>query len=272
MPFHSFGGGLQPGHRIRLAQALARRATSPRLARPAPNLHTLSVDIGGTGIKMLVLDGRGEPITDRARLLTPQPATPTAVLEVIQRMLKSQAHFQRIAVGFPGVVFQGVVRTAANLDSDSWKNFPLQDILSESSQVPVRVINDADLQGFGVISNRGVELVLTLGTGLGSALFVDGRLVPNLELGHHPFKKGMTYEERVCDAELQRLGKKHWSQRVQEMFDQIQPIFNPDLIHLGGGNTEHLRSDLPANIRLFSNVEGMTGGVRIWGDDRPVPK
>jgi polyphosphate glucokinase len=132
----------------------------------------------------------------------------------------------------------------------------------------VRVINDADLQGYGVIEGRGVELVLTLGTGLGTALFVNGHLVPNLELGHHPFKKGKTYEERVCDAEFRKLGKKEWSERVKEMLDQLAPIFNYDLLHLGGGNAEHLKIELPANVRLFSNVDGMTGGIRLWDDEQ----
>ncbi|HEY8945315.1 MAG TPA: ROK family protein, partial [Polyangiaceae bacterium] len=154
------------------------------------------------------------------------------------------------------------------LDSASWKGFQLEGELSEIAGTPVRVINDADLQGYGVVQGRGVELVLTLGTGLGSALFVNGHLVPNLELGHHPFKKGKTYEERVCDAEFKRLGKKEWSERVIEMLDQLQPIFNPDIIHLGGGNAEHVRLDLPENVKLFTNVDGLTGGIEVWKDDR----
>ena len=112
-----------------------------------------------------------------------------------------------------------------------------------------------------------VELVLTLGTGLGSALFSRGQLVPNLELGHHPFKKGKTYEERVCDAELKRLGKKHWSRRVAEAIDTLAPIFNYRVLHLGGGNAEHLRVKLPKNVKIFTNVDGMTGGLRLWDHD-----
>lgn len=268
MPFPpSFARRLAPGRRVRLVQALARRGQPLHAEQPTQNLCTLSIDIGGTGIKMLVLNARGRPINPRARVLTPQPATPKAVLEVIRQMLGKQPAFQRIAVGFPGVVSHGVVHTAANLDSASWENFQIEKAITELSGSPVRVINDADLQGYGVVKGRGVELVLTLGTGLGSALFINGHLVPNLELGHHPFKKDMTYEERVSDAEFKRLGKKHWSERVKEMLDQLQPIFNPDIIHLGGGNAEHIRTDLPLNVRHFSNVDGMTGGVRIWMDD-----
>jgi len=222
------------------------------------------VDIGGTGIKMIVLDEVGRPINERTRWLTPQPATARAVLETIAKMLTTQPRYDRISVGFPGVVIHGIVHTAANLDPPSWKGFDLQSELTRIAALPVRVMNDADLQGYGVIDGRGVELVLTLGTGLGSALFVDGRLVPNLELGHHPFKKGKTYEERVCDAELKRLGKKDWNVRVAEMLEQLAPIFNYDRLHLGGGNAEHVKLELPGNVHLFTNVDGMTGGIRLW--------
>jgi polyphosphate glucokinase len=129
---------------------------------------------------------------------------------------------------------------------------------------PVRVINDADLQGYGVISGQGVELVLTLGTGLGAALYVNGQLVPNLELGHHPWKKDKTYEERLSDAELKEIGKKHWSRRVLEMIAQLEPIFNYDTLYIGGGNAEDIKGDLPQNVKLFTNVEGMAGGCKLW--------
>jgi len=153
-----------------------------------------------------------------------------------------------------------------NLGGDIWLDHPLELELERLCRCPVRVINDADLQGYGVVDGRGVELVLTLGTGLGSALFVDGRLVPNLELGHHPFKKGKTYEERVSDAELKRLGKKEWSKRVLEALDTLLPIFNPRVLHLGGGNAQHVKGKLPSQVRLFGNVDGMTGGIKLWSD------
>ncbi|HEY3495774.1 MAG TPA: ROK family protein [Polyangiaceae bacterium] len=222
--------------------------------------------MGGTGIKMIALDARGKPLTERARMLTPKPARPAAVIGVIRRMLATQPHFDRVSVGFPGVVVDGVVKTAANLGPSYWLDHDLCRDLSRVCGVPVRVINDADLQGFGVVRGRGVEIVLTLGTGLGSALFVNGQLVPNLELGHHPFKKGKTYEELVCDAELKRLGKKAWSRRVLDALEQIDPIFNPQWIHLGGGNAQHIKLPLPKHVVTFANVDGMTGGIRLWAD------
>jgi polyphosphate glucokinase len=231
---------------------------------PASGPRTLAIDIGGTGIKMLVLDSEAKPINERARTLTPHPATPEAILGVITTMVAQQPAFDRVSAGFPGVVKRGVVQTAPNLAPDAWRGFALEEHITAIAQRPVRVMNDADLQGFGVISGKGVELALTLGTGVGAGLYVDGRLVPNLELGHHPWKKEKTYEERLSDAEMREIGKKHWSRRVLEMIAQLEPIFNYDTLYIGGGNAEHIKADLPANVKLFTNVEGMTGGVRIW--------
>ncbi len=126
------------------------------------------------------------------------------------------------------------------------------------------MINDADLQGYGAIEGRGVELVLTLGTGLGGALFIDGLLVPNLEIGHHPLRDGKTYEELVSDRQLKKIGKKRWRKRVAEVLEQVDLLFNCDLIHVGGGNAALLTKPLPPRVRIFDNVKGMTGGIRLW--------
>lgn len=239
-------------------------ASASDIARTPDSARTLAIDIGGTGIKMIVIDAAAKPVNERARTLTPKPATPEAVLGVIKTMVAEQPAFDRVAVGFPGIVKRGVTFTAHNLGNDPWVKFPLQEHVQAIAGRPVRVMNDADLQGYGVIAGQGVELVLTLGTGLGSGLYVDGLLVPNLELGHHPWKKEKTYEERLSDAELNEIGKKHWSRRVFEMIEQLEPIFNYDVLYLGGGNAEHIKGDLPANVKIFSNVEGMAGGVRLW--------
>lgn len=243
-----------------------RPTTAPERSDGEGELLTLCIDVGGTGIKMLVLDGQGRPMNERARVLTPKPATPKAVLKVIESMLEAQPRFDRVAVGFPGIVVDGVVHSAVNLGDKFWKGEDFEAMLERLTGVPVRVINDADLQGYGVIDGSGVELVLTLGTGLGSALFVNGHLVPNLELGHHPFTNGKTYEQRVGDRALKRVGKKEWSHRVLQAIDQLDPIFNYDVLHLGGGNVAHLRGRLPENVRLFTNVDGMTGGSKLWLD------
>jgi polyphosphate glucokinase len=247
----------RPEPRISTCTALLRQRER------SSDLHTLCIDIGGTGIKMIVLDPAGRPVNERARELTPKPATPNAVLAVMSSMVKQQPHFDRVSVGYPGIVRQGITLSAANVDA-SWIGFNLRAELELATGVPTRVLNDADLQGYGVIEGTGVEMVLTLGTGVGSALFLNGRLVPNLELGHHPFQKDKTYEERLSDAELKEHGKHKWSKRVGEMIALLSAIFNYDRLHIGGGNAEHIKVDLPDNVSIFENVDGMTGGIRLW--------
>jgi polyphosphate glucokinase len=227
---------------------------------------TLTIDIGGTGLKMLRFDAHGKPLGERVREHTPKPATPDAVLSVLRHMIDAQPAFDRVAIGFPGVIVRGVVKTAPNLGTEQWFGFDLQAAIGAYTGRPSRAINDADLQGYGVIEKSGLELVLTLGTGLGSALYVAGRLVPNLELGHHPFRKGKTYEELVSDQELEDVGHKRWRKRVRRMLDQLMLTFNPDRLYIGGGNASVLEQPLPADVHIFTNVEGMTGGVALWQD------
>ena len=155
---------------------------------------TLTIDIGGSGIKAMVLDTEGNPIGGRKRVSTPRPAKPDPVLNAIVKLAKKQSDFDRVSVGFPGVMRKGMTETAVNLHKD-WIGFDLEGTLSKQLGKPVRALNDADIQGFGAIFGKGVELVVTLGTGFGSALFLDGQLVPNLEIAHHLFHGGKTYEE-----------------------------------------------------------------------------
>ena len=139
-----------------------------------------------------------------------------------------------------------------------------------------RAINDAGVQGFGVVRGSGVEMLLTLGTGMGCALFIDGIYVPNLELAHHPFRGGKTYEEYVGAAALEAAGKKKWNRRVAKVIAQIDPIWNPQHIYLGGGNAKHLKIELPPHVSITPNVAGLLGGIALWGAheralSRPVP-
>ena len=225
---------------------------------------TLAIDIGGTGIKGLVLDSRGKPLNERVRIKTPKPATPRAVLAVIRRIIAKQPPFDRVSVGFPGVVVEGVVQTAPNLHA-SWAGVDLDGAVTKLSRRPTRVLNDAAIQGYGAIRGHGVELTLTLGTGVGSSLFVDGAVVP-LELGHHPWRGRETYEQQLGNAVLESIGKKKWRKRVQKALAQLQPIFNPRTIYLGGGNAKELKPDsLPKNVKLVTNDAGMLGGIALWG-------
>ncbi len=228
-------------------------------------MKTLAIDIGGTGVKAILLADDGKPLTERARVETPRPATPPAILGAIAGIVPPLGAFDRVSVGFPGVVVDGITKTAPNLHEE-WKEFPLAATLSKSLKKPVRVLNDAGVQGLGVIAGKGVEMALTLGTGLGCALFMDGRYVPNLELAHHPFKDGLTYEDYVGNAALLDVGKKKWNRRVEKVLAQIQPIWNPRQIYLGGGNAKHLKIELPANVKVTANIAGLLGGIALWRD------
>ena len=227
---------------------------------------TLSIDVGGSGIKGMVLNPDGNPENDKVRIRTPRPATPSAVLETICRVAEQQPEYDRISIGFPGVVEFGITRTAPNLDSD-WSGFPLAAEVERAAGKPCRAGNDADVQGYGAIEGRGVEMVLTLGTGMGSAVFTNGHLAPNLELGHHPFSRKRTYEEMLCQAARKRIGKKKWNQRVQRAVNLILPIWNPRRLYLGGGNAEKLTFQLPEQVRIVSNDAGILGGIRLWEDE-----
>lgn len=228
-------------------------------------IRTLSVDIGGSGVKVMVLDITAKPLTERARTETPQPAKPEAVIDAIVRLAATQGEFHRVSVGFPGVVRGGVTETAANLDPE-WIGFDLATTLSKRLNNPVRVINDADMQGLGAISGKGVELVVTLGTGFGSALFVDGKLVPNLEMGHHEFRKGETYEEQLGRATLSKVGEKKWNRRLQKAIASLEHLFNYDYLYIGGGEALRVDIELPSNVKIIPNITGLLGGIALWKD------
>lgn len=228
-------------------------------------MKTLCIDIGGSGIKAMVFDENGQAVTERSRIPTPQPALPSAVLDVVHELARAQGDFDRVSVGFPGVVADGITKTAPNLHVD-WAGVNLADEVSRrAGGKPTRCANDADVQGLAVIEGKGLEMVITLGTGMGSGLYLDGRSVPNLELGHHPLIKGKTYEDRVSNAARKKIGKKRWNKRVREVIHQMEPVFNYRKLYIGGGNTRDLERDgLPANVQVVENVAGLIGGIHLW--------
>ena len=228
-------------------------------------MRTLTVDIGGSGIKVMVLDEAGNALTERSRVETPQPPKPDAVINAIAQLASGQGEFHRVSVGFPGVVRGGVTETAVNLDPD-WIGFDLAAVLSKRLDKPVRVINDADMQGLAAISGEGVELVITLGTGFGSALFLDGKLVPNLEMGHHEFRKGETYEQQLGRAALEKAGQKKWNSRLEKAIASLEHLFNYDYLYIGGGETKKITLQLPPNVKIVPNVSGLLGGIALWRD------
>ena len=225
--------------------------------------RTLCIDIGGTGIKTLVLDAKGKPLTERARIATPRPATPRAVRAAIVELARKQGAFDRVAVGFPGVVRRGVTETAFNLHP-SWIGVHLERLLSTALSRPVRAANDADVQGLGAVRGKGVEMVITLGTGFGSALFTDGDLVPNVQLAHHAAWRRKTYEDELGDAARRKAGKKKWNRRVRKAIQSLSDTFSYDRLYVGGGNAAKIEPPLPPRVRIISNLEGLLGGIALW--------
>lgn len=225
--------------------------------------RTLCVDIGGTGIKTLIVDTAGKPVTERLRVDTPRPATPRAVIAAILDLARRQGRFDRVSVGFPGVVRKGVTRTAPNLHP-TWIGVDIDRALTKGLGKPVRAANDADVQGLGAVRGRGVELIVTLGTGFGSALFVDGRLVPNVQLAHHAGWNAKTYEEELGNAALKKAGKKKWNKRVRKAIASLDALFNYDRLYIGGGNARKITVPLPPQVKVVSNIEGLLGGIALW--------
>ena len=249
-------------------KTIAPERSSRLKVAPSPSeveeaARTLCIDIGGTGLKVVVLGPKGQILASRVRTPTPQPAKPKKVLHALWELIESRGPFDRISAGFPGVVVDGVVKTAPNLHKD-WEDFPLGQTLADAARRPVRVLNDAGVQGYGVVEGFGVEMLITLGTGMGTAVFIDGVYVPNLELAHHPLTKGKTYEDFVGERALEKVGRKQWNKHVRKVVEQILPIWNPRVLYVGGGNARHVTVKLPANVKLTPNFAGLLGGVALW--------
>jgi polyphosphate glucokinase len=236
------------------------RTLAPRTLAP----RTFAIDIGGSGIKALTLDPAGKPINERMRTATPKNARPKDVIAIVRKLAKAQPGFERVSVGFPGVVKDGLIYTAANLGK-GWAGFDLRAALERKLKKPVRVANDADIQGLGCVTGHGLELVITLGTGFGSVLFADGTRV-HLELGHHPFHRGRTYEDELGERALEKKGRKYWIKMLQEAIAELQRTFNYDRLYIGGGNSRLVNFKLPAGVRIISNEDGLLGGIALWRD------
>jgi len=264
------------------APILTATATQTAKAKTAPKVRTaktatagspctLAIDVGGTGLKASVLDAAGKMITERVRIVTPHPCTPTLLLDglaTLAEQLRAQGQrWDRISVGFPGLVRHGVVTTAPNLGNEAFGGFDLKTALEQRLGAPCRAVNDADMQGLAVVQGKGVEMVCTLGTGFGTALFMDGRLQAHLEIAHLPFRKGETYDQQLGDRALKMVGKKKWLSRVADALGHMHTLTNFDALYLGGGNARHLdQASLPPRTTVVENSAGILGGIRLWDD------
>jgi polyphosphate glucokinase len=228
--------------------------------------QTLAIDIGGTGLKASVLDYSGRMVETHVRIPTPYPCSPAILVEALVELTAPLTSYDRISIGFPGVVRDGRIITAPHFKGKTWKDYPLAETLARRFGKPARVLNDAEVQGLGIIKGQGLEVVLTLGTGVGSAIFSNGALTPHLELAQHPVHRDETYNEYVGNAARQALSGRKWNKRVLKVIEHVYSLVHYDILYLGGGNAARVTVALPDNIHIASNDAGITGGIRLWDE------
>jgi polyphosphate glucokinase len=224
---------------------------------------TLTVDIGASHVKAHLLDARGRHLAERVRVDTPESLTPAILVTTIERMAKQVPGFDRVSLGVPGIVHRGVVYSLPLAGDHRFRRVRLVERLERRLGRPVRMLNDAEMHGLGVISRRGVELVLTLGSGLGTALYLDGDLGPRLHFTSSPRGKdppGGPYG----DAARRKLGRKRWSRRVGRLIESLRRITNFDHCYIGGGNAGRLGIDFEDDMTRIDNRAAALGGVRLW--------
>jgi polyphosphate glucokinase len=250
-------------------------ATAPGHTPQAP--FTLAIDIGGTGLKASVLDATGAMVADRVAVTTTYPCPPSKMIADLVALVAPLPPADRVSAGFPGMVRNGVVLSAPHfitlhgpgtaIDDGlvrEWTSFDLADALTHKLRKPTRVANDADIQGAAVVAGKGLELVVTLGTGVGTAFFFDGRLLPHLEFAHHPFLKGDTYNDALGDAARKDVGNQRWNKRVRKAVATFRALSFFDHCYIGGGNAKKIHGSLGADVSLVDNTAGILGGIRLW--------
>jgi polyphosphate glucokinase len=238
---------------------------------------TLAIDVGGTGIKASVLDDVGQMEHDRVRIPTPYPLSPQKLITVIVDLVKPLPAFDRVSLGFPGMVRHGRILSAPHFVSPdgpegtpvpklvaAWESADLEADLARALGKPTKVANDADVQGSAVVAGQGLEVVLTLGTGVGTAFFLDGHLLPHLEFSHTPFRKGGTYNQQLGESARQTIGTKKWQRRVLDAIETFRALTFFDWCYIGGGNSQRITADLPPNVILVDNRAGILGGIKLW--------
>lgn len=228
--------------------------------------RTLAIDIGGTGLKASVLDESGKMVEKHVRVATPNPCTPDILVQALTKLTASLTSYDRISIGFPGVVRDGRIITAPHFKGKAWRDYPLAATLVRRFGKPARLLNDAEVQGLGIVKGQGLEVVLTLGTGLGSAVFSNGALTPHIELAHHPIDKDETYNDYVGNAARRALSSRKWNKRVLKTIEIVYSLLHYDVLYLGGGNAARVTVALPDNVHIASNDAGITGGIRLWDE------
>ena len=248
---------------------------------------TLAIDVGGTGLKASVLDATGAMVADRVRVPTRYPLSPegpNGLVSTLVKLVKPLPESDRVSVGFPGMVRGGEILSAPPFVTESgpgsktdnqlvkaWSRFDLAGTLQQALGKPTKVANDADVQGAAVVNGDGLELVITLGTGFGTAIFLDGRLLPHLEIAHQPFRKGETYNDQLGERTRKDIGDERWNSRVRKATVQLDAMLFFDHLYIGGGNARRVKRDdlgeMLAKTTVVDNSAGILGGIRLWEGD-----
>jgi polyphosphate glucokinase len=247
-------------------------------------MRTLSLDLGATKLKGALLDADGASLAEPQRVLTVNPCSPSGLMSQIDELAQSFDQPDRLTVGFPGVMRDGRVLTAPlfwglhgpGSDRDpglveAWTDFDLAGELNARFGVPVRAVNDSALHAAAVVEGHGVELVVTLGTGIGTTIVQSGRISAHLDLAHHPARGNFTYNQFIGDAALRAIGRGPWLKRVHTALDQLVELTLCDRLYIGGGNAEHLRhKNVPwPRAQLIDPMAGARGGARVWALEVP---
>jgi polyphosphate glucokinase len=241
-----------------------RRAPVPAAKLSAKPRRILCVDVGGSGLKAAVISPRGTYLAKRVRIKTPKRRKPRDIVKALKALVAPLGAFDHVTIGFPGMVKGDRVVSAPHFGTKDWKGFNLAGAMRRAWQRPVKLLNDADVQGLAVIGGEGLELVCTLGTGFGTAWFRDGELMPHMDLAHLTVQKKYDLDVYVGDQTRREIGHSGWNRRVMKLIGVLETVFNYDHLYLGGGNSKWVKFKLPRNVTIVSNDAGMEGGAFAW--------
>ncbi|HKQ10876.1 MAG TPA: ROK family protein [Rhizomicrobium sp.] len=224
----------------------------------------LCIDVGGTGLKAAVISPQGKYLVKRVRVKTPRHRKPKQIVKALADLAAPLGAFDHVTIGFPGVVKKGVVISAPSFGTGDWKGFALAEAMRKKFGVPVKLLNDADVQGLAAIRGKGLELVCTLGTGFGTAWFRDGELMPHMDLAHLVIHRRDDFDVYIGDKTRRKIGVRHWNKRIKKLIAILDTVFAYDRLYLGGGNSRLVSFPLPRNVTIVSNDAGMEGGAFAW--------
>lgn len=242
---------------------------------------TLGIDCGGGGIKASVLDPSGNAVKGPVRTPTPYPLPPELLVSTFVDLAGQLPAADRVTIGMPGMVRKGeVIATPHYITKQgprskvvpqlvrAWAGFQMGKAAESALGLPTLVLNDAEVAGAAVIEGAGLEMIITLGTGLGNAIFLDGVLAPHAELSQGSVRWGLSYDDYLGEHERLRLGDSQWSRRLRRVIEGFESVYMWDRLYVGGGNakriTETQREKMPAGVEYVGNEAGMVGGVRAW--------